>query len=76
VDSVVHRRVILLSLECIEARADGRTDPAFQFSNQDLVAVVGDPADGDCVKMTLTANLKDGSTSIREDVVVIIKNRD
>ena len=63
------------SSECVEGRPDGIADLMIQFSNQDLAAVLGDVGDGDCVKMTLTASLKDGSASIREDFMVIIKKK-
>jgi hypothetical protein len=61
--------------ECRESRPDGRTDLSLQFSNEDLAATLGNVADGDCVQMTLTANLKDGSASVKEDFVVIIKKK-
>ena len=60
---------------CTEEGADGYMDLTLKFKNQEIVAMLGDVEDGDCIILHLTGNLKEefgGTAIIGEDVVKII----
>jgi len=52
---------------------DGFNDLALKFDTQEIVNALVDPADGDCLALKLTGNLKDGTEFEGEDVIVIRK---
>jgi hypothetical protein len=52
---------------------DGYTDLTLKFSAKDLVAALGTLADGECVDLTLTGTLLDGSPIEGSDHMVVIK---
>jgi hypothetical protein len=61
---------------CTTEGPDGFMDLVFHFDTQELVAVLGEVADGDVLVLQLTGNLKEefgGTPIVGEDVVVILK---
>lgn len=63
--------------DCTKEGPDGIMDITLKFNTQDIVSALGDVADGDCLVLTLTGNLKDefGGTSIKGEDVVLIKKK-
>jgi hypothetical protein len=59
--------------DCTDLGFDGFTDLTLKFDTQEIVAALGDVADGDVLILTLTGNLQDGTPITGEDVVVILK---
>jgi len=61
---------------CTTAGPDGYSDLTLKFDTQAIVEALGEVEDGDCVKLTITGQLKEefgGSPIIGEDVVWIVK---
>ena len=59
--------------DCTEDGGDGLLDLTLKFSRQDIVAALGDVEDGDCITLTLTGDLLDGTPIMGEDLVWIIE---
>jgi hypothetical protein len=62
--------------DCNEEGPDGHTDLTLKFKAQEVVAALGEVADGDCLVLHLTGNLMDeygGGAFVGEDVVWILK---
>jgi hypothetical protein len=59
---------------CTEDGPDGFMDIVLYFYSQDIVAAIGDVSDGDCLLLTLTGNLLDG-TSIEGTDPLLIKKK-
>ena len=63
---------------CTEEGPDGYLDLTLKFDMQEVVALLGEVVDGECVVLTITAFLKeeyDGMLLVGEDVVRIIKKK-
>ena len=60
--------------DCNTLGPDGFMDLTLKFDNKAIVAALGSVNDGDCLVLTLTGTLLDGSSFTGEDVVVIISN--
>ena len=58
---------------CTTEGPDGYDDLTLKFDKQAIVAALGDVGDGDCIVMTLTGSLYDGTLILGEDVGKIIK---
>ena len=61
---------------CTTAGPDGYSDLTLKFDTQAIVEALGEVEDGDCVKLTITGQLKEefgGSPIIGEDLVWIVK---
>ncbi len=64
------------AFDCTTAGPDGYLDLVFHFDTQELVAALGEVADGDVLVLQLTGNLLEesgGTPIVGEDVVVILK---
>jgi hypothetical protein len=64
------------AFDCTTAGADGFTDLILKFKAQEVVAALGEVADGDVLVLPLTGTLKEefgGQAFYGEDVVVILK---
>jgi hypothetical protein len=61
--------------DCTEDGPDGFMDLTLYFDSQELVADIGDVNDGDCLSLTLTGALLDGTpiTIIGTDSLLIKK---
>jgi hypothetical protein len=59
--------------DCNEADPDGHLDLTLKFDKQEIVAALGDPADGDVVVLHLTGQTLDGEDFTGQDCVVIVK---
>jgi hypothetical protein len=62
--------------DCDELYSDGSLDLVLNFNRQEIIAALGDVADGECVTLSLTGNLKDefgGTPIVGEDVILILK---
>ncbi len=60
--------------DCNLGGADLFNDLTFKFKTQDVVATLGPVSNGDCISVTLTGNLNDGTPFIATDVMRIIDN--
>jgi hypothetical protein len=64
------------AFDCTTAGPDGYLDLVFHFDTQELVAALGEVADGDVLVLQLTGNLLEesgGTPIVGEDVIVILK---
>lgn len=61
--------------DCTEDGPDGFMDLTLYFDSQELVAAIGDINDGDCLSLTLTGALLDGTPIEVSDSLIIIKKR-
>ena len=61
------------SLDCTEEGPDGHMDLTLKFYTQEVVEVLGEVSDGDCLVLKLTGVQYDGTPIEGEDVVVILK---
>ena len=59
--------------DCSEEGPDGLLDLTLKFDKQAVIATLGDVGDGDCILLTLTGYLYDGTGFLGSDVVRIIK---
>ena len=62
--------------DCDELCPDEILDLAFNFDRQEIIAVLGDVEDGECLVLHLTGNLKDefgGTPIFGEDVILILE---
>lgn len=60
--------------DCNTLGADGYTDLHFRFHSQDIIAALGPVQNGDCIEVTLTGNLYNGTPFTASDVLRIIRN--
>lgn len=60
-------------LDCTEEGPDGFIDLTLKFDTQELMAALGDINDGDCMLLTITGELFDGTPIEGSDLVVILK---
>jgi hypothetical protein len=60
-------------LDCTELGPDGFDDLTLKFDTQDIFAAIGDVEDGDCVDLTITGYLLDGTPFEFKDTVIILK---
>jgi hypothetical protein len=60
-------------MDCHELGPDGLMDLTLKFDVQEVIAVLGDVEDEDCLTLTLTGFLFDGTDIVGEDVVIIIE---
>ncbi len=64
------------SMDCNEYGSDGIYDLTLKFDTEEVVATLGEPADGTCMVLTLTGNLYEdfdaGAPIIGEDVATIL----
>ena len=58
-------------LDCTTEGPDGYLDLTLKFYTQDIFGALGSPSDGDCLVLTVTGNLLDGTPFTGEDVIVI-----
>ena len=58
--------------DCNEMGPDGFLDLKLKFLRADIVAAIGDVGHGDCVVLTLTGSLLDGTPVVGEDVVLVM----
>lgn len=58
---------------CSVAAGDGYDDLTLKFDRQEVVAAIGDVADGQCLTLELTGMLTDDTPFHGEDVITIIK---
>jgi hypothetical protein len=64
--------------DCTTDGPDGFMDLTLKFKSQELVAAIGEVADGDVLVLSLTGNLMEefgGTPIIGEDVIVILKKK-
>lgn len=61
------------SLDCTEEGPDGHMDLTLKFYTQEVVEVLGEVSDGDCLVLKLMGVQYDGTSIEGEDVVVILK---
>ncbi len=59
-------------LSCWEEGPDGYIDLVLKFDKQEIVAAMGEVEDEDCISLTLTGSLLDGTTFSGSDIVKII----
>jgi len=59
--------------DCTTAGPDGFDDLTLKFNRQEIISAIGSVEDGECLVLTLTAELADGTVITGEDVVKIIK---
>lgn len=62
-------------MDCTEDGPDGYMDLTLKFKTQEIVAAVGEVADGECSVLTLTGNFFDGRAIEGEDVVVFLSKK-
>ena len=60
---------------CTDEGPDGFLDLTLKFKAQEVVAALGEVADGECVTVELTGTLNDGTPIKGEDVVLILKKK-
>ena len=61
-------------MDCTTDGPDGWLDLTLKFDNQEIVAALGAVEDGECLLLTLTGELFDGTPiDFVEDVIIIIK---
>jgi len=60
--------------DCTSLGPDGHTDLTLRFNAQALVATLGAVTDGECLPLTLTGTLNDGTPIAGTDRVIIIKH--
>ena len=60
-------------MDCNQCGPDGYTDLTLKFNKQEIITVLGDVEDGDCLVLTLQGELLDGTPIYGEDVVKILK---
>jgi hypothetical protein len=58
--------------DCNTLGSDGYTDLNFRFRMQDIAAVLGQVQNDDCIEVTLTGNLNNGTPFVARDVLRII----
>jgi hypothetical protein len=63
--------------DCDALCPDGSLDFVLNFNRQEIIAALGDVADGECVTLDLTGNLKEefGGTPIMGEDVILILNK-
>jgi len=62
-------------MDCTEEGPDGYMDLTLKFKTQEVIAAVGEVADGECRVLTLTGNFFDGRAIEGEDVVVFLSKK-
>jgi hypothetical protein len=62
-------------MDCTEEGPDGYTDLTLKFETQEVIAAMGELADGECRVLTLTGNFFDGRAIQGEDVVVFLSKK-
>lgn len=60
-------------LDCNILGPDGELDLTLKFDTQEVAAALGVVGDGECLTLTLTGELFDGTPIVGEDVIFIIK---
>ena len=60
-------------IDCTTDGPDGFLDLTLKFDVQEVITVLGDVDDEECLTLTLTGNLLDGTPIVGEDVVLILK---
>jgi hypothetical protein len=61
--------------ECTTEGSDGYTDLTLKFDTQEIVATLGEVADGEELILTLTGELLDGTPIKGEDCIVVLSKR-
>ena len=60
-------------MDCHELGPDGLMDLTLKFDIQEVIAALGDVEDEDCLTLTLTGFLFDGTDIVGYDVIIIIQ---
>ena len=60
-------------MDCTTDGSDGILDLTLKFDVQEVIAALGDVEDEECLTLTLTGELFDGTPIVGEDVVLILK---
>ena len=58
--------------DCTEQGPDGFVDLVLHFDTREIVAMLGDVNDGDCLELELTGALYDGSPIVGKDCILVL----